>query len=86
MKRVAFGAAMLAIFALATAPAFARTTLADFRGGGEAIERLLERVHKHKHKKIVVRRPGDDTAGTSTSTDTSANPIGVPPDVSIDPH
>jgi hypothetical protein len=86
MKRVALCAAMLAMFALASAPAFARTTMADFRGGGEAIERLLERIHKHKHKKVVVRRPGDDTTSTSTSTDTAVTPIGVPPDVSIDPH
>jgi hypothetical protein len=86
MKRVALCAAMLAMFALASAPALARTTLADFRGGGEAIDRLLAKVHKHKHKKVVVRRPGDDTTSTSTSTDTSVTPIGVPPDVSIDPH
>ena len=84
MKRGAFCAAILAVFTLASAPAYARTTLADFRGGGEAIERLLERIHKHK--KIVVRRPGDDPASTSTSTNTSATPTGVPPDISIDPH
>jgi hypothetical protein len=43
MKRVAFCAAILAVFRLASAPAYARTTLADFPGGAEAIERLLER-------------------------------------------
>jgi hypothetical protein len=84
MKRVAFCAAILAVFTLASAPAYARTTLADFRGGGEAIERLLERIHKHN--KIVVRRPGDEITSTSTSTNTLATPAGVPPDVSIDPH
>ncbi|MEA2759728.1 MAG: hypothetical protein QOH65_2341 [Methylobacteriaceae bacterium] len=88
MKRVAFCAAMLAVFALASAPAFARTTLADFRGGGEAIDRLLAKVHKHKKMKVVVKRPGDDTAGTSTSTDTSttATPTGKPAAVGIDPR
>jgi hypothetical protein len=84
MKRVAFCAAMLAVFALASAPAFARATLADFRGGGEATDGLLAKVHKHKKMKVVVRRPGDDTAGTSTDTSTTA--ARKPADVGIDPR
>jgi hypothetical protein len=85
MKRVASAVAALGALTLLSTPVYARTTLADFRGGGESLERLLAHVHKHKKIKIVVKRPGDDTS-TSTSSDTTATitPIGTG-DSSIDP-
>jgi hypothetical protein len=53
----------------------ATTTEADFGRGGEGIEKLLAKVHKHKKLKFVVKIPGDGgaggTAGTKTTTPTS---------------
>jgi hypothetical protein len=45
MKRVAVAIAALAGLASTSTPAFARTSLADLRGRGEGIERLLEQMH-----------------------------------------
>ncbi len=85
MKRTGLLLAALAVAGFASAPALARVTLADFPGGEEAIERLLEHVHKKKHHKIVVKRAGVDdpapggngsggTTPTSTGADTSVQP------------
>jgi hypothetical protein len=70
MKRIGSALAALMAIAFLSAPAFATTTLADFRGQGQALERLLERVHKHKKVKVVIRRPGDDASGPSTTATT----------------
>jgi hypothetical protein len=80
MKRLAFAIAALAGLASASTPAFATTSLADLRGRGEGIERLLEQMHKKL--KVVVKNPHDGRGGggadttTSTSTSTGTSTAG----------
>jgi hypothetical protein len=68
----------LAGLACASTPAFATTSLADLRGRGEGIERLLEQMHNKL--KVVVKKPhhedGGGGGGTSTSTTTGTSTAG----------
>jgi hypothetical protein len=74
MKRVAFAIAALGGLASASTPAFATTSLADLRGRGEGIERLLEQMHKKA--KVVVKNPHHEHGGGGTSTSTSTSTAG----------
>jgi hypothetical protein len=82
MQRIGFALTALMGLACLSAPAFATTSLADFRGRGEAIEHLLQQVHKKM--KMVVRRPGDGAGGGTSSTIKKTPVTGA--DASIDPR
>ena len=86
MKRVASAAAALGALAALSAPAFARTTMADFGSGGDRWERLFAHAHRHKPR-VVVTQPGDDSAASPTTSTGATTPVeGTPPDISIDPR
>jgi len=81
MKRFAFAFAALAFL---SAPAFATISSADLRGrGGEAIERLLERLHKKA--KVVVHGPGAPASSSKTAPK-SSKVTSSGADFSIDPR
>jgi hypothetical protein len=65
---------MAAILCL-SAPASATVSTLDFPGGGRALERLLEQVHKHKKVKVVVKRAGDDGGGSTSTTTTPSTVV-----------
>ena len=82
MKRVAFALAALAFL---STPAFATISSADLRGrGGEAIERLLERLHKKA--KIVVHRPDAPASSSKTTAPKSSKVTSSGADLNIDPR
>jgi hypothetical protein len=58
MKRIAFAVAALAAFALAGSPAVAMTAESDFGSGGEVVDKLLAKIHKHKKLKLMVKIHG----------------------------
>jgi hypothetical protein len=82
MKRVASAVAVLGALTFVGTPVLAKTTLADFRGGGESLQRLLAQVHKKKVK-VVVERAGEGSNSTSSDTTPTITPIGTS-DSSID--
>jgi hypothetical protein len=83
MKRVAFALATLAFL---SAPALATISSADLRGrGGEAIERLLERLHK-KAKVVVHGRQDPAPASSKTTAPKSSKVTSSGADLNIDPR
>jgi hypothetical protein len=59
-----------------SAPTLAKTTLADFRGGGESLDRLLAHVHKSKKGDVGVEKGGGGFGHIGSSTP-AITPIGA---------